>query len=211
MTKIAVIGATGKVGTLIAEKALSAGFDVTAIVRNASKLTFAPSAVIEKDSFALTAADFAGFDAIVSAVALPADGKVNLYKKFFEHLLSALAGNPARLIVVGGTGSLYNDESRTTKRVEWFPQDAPWVPVPRDMAAASDVLKASDVNFTYFSPAGEFDPNGAETDNYTITGDIYEENAAGQSYISYADYAAAVVAMIADGSHQRAHIGIYQN
>uniref|UniRef100_UPI0012FD8708 NAD(P)H-binding protein n=2 Tax=Bacillati TaxID=1783272 RepID=UPI0012FD8708 len=55
--KIGVIGATGKAGSLIAKEAIERGHEVTAIVRNASKLTAPKTAVLEKDVFQLTAED----------------------------------------------------------------------------------------------------------------------------------------------------------
>ena len=45
--KLAIIAATGQVGSLILKKALAAGFDTTAIVRNAAKLKDQPNAVIQ--------------------------------------------------------------------------------------------------------------------------------------------------------------------
>jgi putative NADH-flavin reductase len=46
--KLAIIGATGKVGRLIMKEAVDRGFDVTAIVRNASKVTETNIKVLEK-------------------------------------------------------------------------------------------------------------------------------------------------------------------
>ncbi|KZN96073.1 hypothetical protein AZI98_10735 [Aeribacillus pallidus] len=53
--KIAVIGATGKAGSLIVKEAKERGHDVTAIVRNASKVTDVPA--VEKDIFDITSED----------------------------------------------------------------------------------------------------------------------------------------------------------
>ena len=49
--KIAVIGATGQAGSLITEKLVAAGADVTALVTNTSRLKV-DVPVIEKDIFA---------------------------------------------------------------------------------------------------------------------------------------------------------------
>ena len=53
MKKIAVIGASGKVGTLVSRKAMAKGFEVTAYVRQASRLKTEVSKVVEKDLFDL--------------------------------------------------------------------------------------------------------------------------------------------------------------
>lgn len=79
------------------------------------------------------------------------------------------------------------------------------------MAKASLIYESSKLNFTFFSPAEFFDPEGLETNDYTITGDVLGYNKAGKSRISYADYAEAVVKMIEDGKYQHEHIGIYEN
>lgn len=55
---IGIVGATGKAGSLILDEAVNRGHDVTAIVRNASKLTNDNVSVIEKDVHDLTREDF---------------------------------------------------------------------------------------------------------------------------------------------------------
>lgn len=65
MMKIAVIGANGKAGKLIANEAVKRGFDVTAIVRSENQSQ--AQHVLQKDIFALTREDLLGFDALVNA------------------------------------------------------------------------------------------------------------------------------------------------
>ena len=65
MMKIAVIGANGKAGKLIANEAVKRGFDVTAIVRSENQSQ--AQHVLQKDLFALTREDLQGFDAVVDA------------------------------------------------------------------------------------------------------------------------------------------------
>lgn len=59
--KVGIIGATGKVGRLIMNEALNENMEVTAIVRNASKLD-SDVPVIEKNAFDLTRDDLSQFD-----------------------------------------------------------------------------------------------------------------------------------------------------
>ena len=91
---IAVIAANGKSGQLIVREAVDRGLDVTAVVRGENK-TVARHAII-KDLFDLTAADLAGFDVVVDA----------------------------RLIVVGGAGSLYVNPEHTVQlsQTDGFPE-----------------------------------------------------------------------------------------
>ncbi|MDM5143997.1 hypothetical protein ICE98_01070 [Lactococcus lactis] len=53
MKKIAVIAASGKAGSLIAQKAFGRGHEVTAIVRNKARLKVEVTTILEKDIFEL--------------------------------------------------------------------------------------------------------------------------------------------------------------
>ena len=210
MKKIAVIAASGKAGSLIAQKAFGRGHEVTAIVRNKARLKVEVTTILEKDIFELTSEDLAGFDAIVLAHRAPA-GHEEDYSKVAHVMIKLLENIDSRLIVVGGASSLYLDESHEKRLLDVTPTDLPYYPTLLEMAKASLIYEASKLNVTFFSPAEFFDPEGAQTNNYTITGDVLEHNKAGKSRISYADYAKAVLNMIEDGSYQHEHIGIYEN
>jgi putative NADH-flavin reductase len=207
--KIGVIGATGQAGGLIVAKLLAASADVTAIVRNASRLML-DLPVIEKDLFDLTQADLAPFDVIIEAFRAP-DGAEALHLTAMAHLIELLTGSQTRLIAVGGTSSLYLDDTHIKRYIDLVDPTAPFYPVAKYMSDAAQLLKNSQRNYTYFSPASFFDPRGAETGDYTLAGDVFTTNAAGDSYISMADYAAAMRDVVLDGTHQREHISIYQN
>lgn len=110
--KIGIISATGKAGSVILKEATDRGHEVTAIVRNASKLEDKSLKVLEKDVFDLTAEDVRGFDVVVNAFGAPA-GKENLHVEVGQALINILKDAPnTRLIVVGGAGSLFTDESK---------------------------------------------------------------------------------------------------
>ena len=207
--KIAVIGATGQAGSLITEKLVAAGADVTALVGNASRLKV-DVPVIEKDIFALTQADLAPFDVVIEAFRAP-DGQESQHLQAMQHLMTLLAGSQTRLIAVGGTSSLYTDATRTQRQIDLVDVTAPFYPVAKAMSDAALVLKASDLNYTYVSPAAYFDPTGPETGAYSLATDIFTANASGESYISMADFASAVRDIVLNGTHQRAYISIYQN
>ncbi|MCG6573048.1 NAD(P)H-binding protein, partial [Acinetobacter baumannii] len=105
--KIGIIGATGKAGQEIVKETQSRGHEVTAIVRDAKKVTDSSVAVIEKDVFHLQAEDIKGFDVIVNAFGAPA-GKEQLHVEAGKKLIEILKDVPdTRLIVVGGAGSLF--------------------------------------------------------------------------------------------------------
>jgi uncharacterized protein len=202
--RIGVIGAYGKAGSLIAREACQRGHAVTAIVRDVAKLTEKCFAgVINKDLFDLTAEDLRGLDALVCAVSLPsAAGNAQLYQKAVDHLIEVLRQLPAtRLLMVGGAASLFTDAQRQHPVLEQIPEE--WRPVPADMAKALEKLAGSDINWTFFSPAVNFDCQGKRTGQYTLGSDYVITNASNECYISYEDYAIAMVDEIENKFHER--------
>ena len=61
---------------------------------------------------------------------------------------------------------------------------------------------------TYISPAGDFQPDGAKTGKYILGGEELVRNAKGESVISYADYAIAVVDEAVKGNHIQQRISV---
>jgi putative NADH-flavin reductase len=202
--KIGVIGATGKAGRLIAAEANLRGHEVTAIVRDKKKLKTGEYRVLEKDLYDLTPQDLEGFDAVVDAFGTPFDGKSEAgHVSSMEHLIKLFEGLPqVRLLVVGGAGSLYTDETKKHLVAEQIPEE--WRAVPSNMARAFEALKKSRVNWTYFSPAVTFDPFGQRQRKYVLGNDAAVNNSSGESYISYADYAYAMVDEIENPKHLKA-------
>ncbi|PZT56515.1 NAD(P)-dependent oxidoreductase [Paenibacillus silvae] len=201
--KIAVIGATGKAGSIILKEAADRGHEVTAIVRNASKLQDESLNVLEKDVFDLTASDVQGFDVVVNAFGAPA-GKENLHVEVGQALINLLKEAPnTRLIVVGGAGSLFTDESKTLRLV-----DSPGFPDAYKATASNqgqnlkDLQASSGIQWTFLSPAAFFNPEGARTGQYQAGQDVLIVNSEGNSYISYADYAIALVDEIENPQHK---------
>ncbi len=207
--KIAVIGATGRQGKLLVKEALRRGHAVTAIVRNASKLEELDVRVIEKDILSLSYADLQDQDAILDAFGVWVPEELSLYQSTLEHLSNLLSGKPNRLLVVGGAGSLYADETRTLRVVETpgFPED--WKPMALSMMAAFEELKKrDDVNWTFVSPPAFFNADGERMGRYRLGGDVLLVNGAGNSEISYADYAIAMLDEAERGQHIKERITV---
>ncbi|PJN89035.1 NAD(P)-dependent oxidoreductase [Bacillus sp. mrc49] len=200
--KIGIIGASGKVGNLIMKEAKDRGMDVTAIVRNASKITETNVNVLEKDIFALTGSDLTSFDVVVNTYKAP-EAEEHLYVDAGRVLIKALNEAPqTKLVVVGGAGSLFVDETHTTRLMDTpdFPDFV--YPTASNAAKQLEELQQSDsITWTYISPAGFFDPEGKRTGSYQSGKDHVILNGKGQSYISYADYAIAVVDEIENPQH----------
>ncbi|TBL70506.1 NAD(P)-dependent oxidoreductase [Paenibacillus thalictri] len=199
--KIAVIGANGKAGSSILKEAADRGHEVTAIVRNASKLQSTGTAVIEKDVFSLTASDLAPFDVVINAFGAPLEQE-QLHVKAGHALIEALKGTPTRLIVVGGAGSLFVDEAETVRVV-----DTPDFPKEYHATASNQAINleelrnSTSINWTFVSPSAFFDPQGPRTGTYRKGKNQLLINSKGQSYVSYADYAIAIVDEIENPQH----------
>ncbi|QNK46746.1 NAD(P)-dependent oxidoreductase [Brevibacterium sp. PAMC23299] len=200
--KIGIIGANGKVGSLIMKEAIDRGYEVTAIVRNASKITETNVNVLEKDIFNLTASELKSFDVVVNTFRAP-DGEEHLYVESGRILVQALKDAPdTKLIVVGGAGSLFVDEEKKTRLMDTpdFPDFV--IPTASNAAKQLEELQNTDsITWTYISPAGFFDPEGKRTGSYKVGKDHVILNSKGQSYISYADYAIAVLDEIEKPQH----------
>lgn len=190
--KIAIIGANGKSGSNLVQEALKQGHDVTAIVRN-KEYKNSDIKVVHKDIFELARPDLAGFDAIISAFVAWTPETFPLHKKVAKHLADALSGTKTRLLVVGGAGTLYVDDKQTmVMDTPDFPPE--YMGVAKATAESFFELKTkSDVPWTYVSPAGDYDANGARTGKYVLGGDNMILNSQNESYISYADLALAVI------------------
>ncbi len=190
--KIAIIGATGKAGKLIMEEALKRGLDVTAIVRNKSKLSNSSVKVIEKDLFDLKKEDLKDFDTVVSAFGIWEEKELSKHSEVMNHLCDILADTNIRLMVVGGAASLYVNKEHTMilKDAPNFPEAFMGLAVSENKAF--EILKATkNVLWTYISPSADFQADGKKTGEYNIGNDELLVNSKGESYISYADYAAA--------------------
>ncbi len=206
--KIAVICANGKAGKLIAEEAARRGHEVTAIVRGENR-SAAPKAVI-RDVFEITADDLKSFDAVVDAFGAWTPEALPQHGTSLAHICGAMSGSAARLYVVGGAGSLYVDAEHKTRLMDTpgFPDI--YKPLASNMGEALDALRArSGVTWTYLSPAADFRADGERTGKYKFAGEEFTTNAKGESFISYADYASAMLDVIESGKYADERISVY--
>lgn len=206
--KLAIIGANGQAGKAIVDEAVARGHEVTAIVRSA-KATQAQH-TLEKDLFALEVTDLAGFDAVITAFGAFAPELLPQHTTSLEHLATLLSGTSVRLLVVGGAGSLYLDESMTTQLYQSpdFPVD--YRPLAEAMAQGLDKLRTFDaVNWTYISPAADFEVDYEKTGDYEQAGEVFAVNSQGESRISYADYSLAMLDEVENAHHIKERISVF--
>ncbi|MGO4157748.1 NAD(P)-dependent oxidoreductase [Cupriavidus sp. YAF13] len=193
--KIAIIGATGRVGTRLIDEALSRGHTVTAIARQADKLATRPGlATINADAAdtkALAAA-LAGHDVAISTV--------RFLQTTAEQITSAVkaAGVP-RLLVVGGAGSLFVAPGAQLVDTPQFPEA-----YKAEALAGRDFLNAlrneTAIDWTFLSPAALFEP-GTRTGKFRVGEETLLSDASGKSWISMEDYAIAMIDEVEKPAH----------
>ncbi len=205
--KIAVVCANGKEGKLIVEEAIARGADVTAVVRGENKS--AATNVIKKDLFELNAGDLEGFDVVIDAFGAWTSETLPQHSTSLKHLCDLVSGKETRLLVVGGAGSLYVNPEHTARVMDGADFPEMFKPLASHMGKALDELrKRTDVKWTYISPAGDFQADGVKTGRYILGGEELTLNSKGESVISYADYAVAMIDEALNGDHIQQRISV---
>lgn len=205
--KIAVICANGKAGKLIVKEAVDRGMEVTAVVRSDNATT--AQKVLKKDLFELTAADLEGFDVVVDAFGAWTEDTLPQHSTSLKHLCDILSGTDTRLLVVGGAGSLYVNPEHTACVADGPDFPDIFKPLAAAMAKAlGELRERKDVRWTYISPAGDFQAEGERTGKYILGGEELTLNSKGESIISYADYAIAMVDEIVNAANIQKRISV---
>lgn len=205
--KIAVVCANGKAGKLIVKEAVDRGLDVTAIVRGENHT--AAKHVLKKDLFDLMAADLEEFDVVIDAFGTWAEETLPQHSTSLKHLCDVLSGTSTRLLVVGGAGSLYVNPEHTACVADGPNFPDMFKPLAAAMAKAlGELRQRKDVQWTYISPAGDFQAEGDRAGKYILGGEELVLNSKGESVISYADYAIAMIDEATKGNHIQERISV---
>jgi putative NADH-flavin reductase len=203
---VVLFGATGTLGSRILNELLARGHNVTAVVRDPSKLEPHEN-VTETAGDIFDAAGVAeaaiGAQVVVSAYGPPPD-KPELLLDAVRALIAGVevsAGDVSgakRLIVVGGAGSL--DVAPGVRLVDTpdFPPE--WKAIAIAHADALDLLRPSKLDWTYVSPAAYIHP-GERTGKYRVGKDRLLVNEKGQSEISAEDFAIAIADEVENPRH----------
>lgn len=200
--KVAIIGASGVIGSAILNEALSRGHEVTAIVRHPEKITVTnPHLTVKKGDVTnegeLTPL-LAGNEAVISSYSAHDSAT---YVKAINAIINATKkAGIKRLIAVSGAGSLEIAPGVQLLDTPEFP--AEWKGGASATRDAFHVIKQStDLDWTVISPAMMIEP-GERTGKFRLGKDQVVFNDKGESKISSADYAVALV----DELEQPAHI-----
>jgi len=204
--KIAVFGASGRIGSRIIQEALNRGHDVTAIVRHPEDYTVIHDhlKVAKGDLFDSQDVETGAFnqDAVVCAYSNTKGAPASTIAELPIPLIKGLKqAHTKRLIVVGGAGSL-----EVAPGVQLV--DTPNFPVEYKSVSLAhrDALKLfkneKELDWTYVSPAAEIAP-GERTGKFRVGGSQLLSDAQGKSFISMEDFAIAIVDEIENPLHIR--------
>ncbi|SFE88094.1 hypothetical protein SAMN05518672_111148 [Chitinophaga sp. CF118] len=201
--KVAIIGASGFIGSAILKEALERGHTVTAIVRHPEKITTKhPQLTVKKGDVTNApevAALVAGNDAVISAFNSydPAT-----YVTAIHAIINGVKqAGIKRLLAVSGAGSLEIEPGVQVLDTPEFP--AAW----KDGASATRdafyvIKQQNDLDWTVLSPAIMIEP-GERTGKFRLGKDQVVADEKGDSKISTADYAVAMIDELEKPAHIR--------
>jgi len=202
---IALIGASGNIGSKITRELLDRGHTVTAICRNPDTMdaqegvTTVPGDMLNPEQLAET---LKGHDAVISAAPFVSNES--------EKLFAAVRDSGVkRYVMVGGAASLFNDEGVKV----WDTLQGVGIPEPvlaniAEGIRAFDLLQQEDsLDWTFFSPAVMIGP-GERTGQFRLGKDNVVADENGDSKISYDDYAIALVDELEQGNNIRGRFTI---
>lgn len=202
---VVVYGATGNSGSEIVKELLRRGHKVTGVARKVESLQDQPGVTAKTDDLSSVdriAEVIQGADVVVSAYQPPADNTDALIDVTKRELEAVKKAGVPRLVVVGGAGQLEVAPGVTLIKSGYLP--AEYMPIALSHEKAAEVLKeSSGVNWTYIAPAAYFVP-GERTGKYRTGTNNLVSDEKGESRISFADYAIALVDEIEKPKHERA-------
>ena len=198
--KIALLGATGFVGSRLLREALTRGHQITAIVRDPAKLTEQNDhlTVVTGDvnDVPQLAQQLAGHDVVLNAFSAGWTNP-NLYDEFLagsRHIEQAtMQSGVPRLFAIGGAGSLFINGQQLVDGPEFPANIKPGALAARDYL--NELKQNTKLDWTFFSPAIEMHQgiDTGRTGHYRLGTESPVFNAEGRSILSGEDLAVAVL------------------
>ena len=209
MKRIAIIGASGLVGSAILKESLERGHTVTAIVRHPEKITLnnpnlqiKSGDVLAEDSVPELVK---GVDVVISAYN-PGWTNPDIAAETTKGYKSIIGGvkkaKIPRLLIVGGAGSLYVAPEKRVMDTGMIPET--YIPAIESLAGVLYHLQKEEkeLDWAYFSPAGNIEP-GERTGKFRLGKDHLIVDEKGESHISVEDFAVAMLDEVEKPQHHK--------
>lgn len=208
--KMMIIGANGRLGRLLTDKAVERGHEVIALSPSGMENTAFKGEVLKKSLFDLTKEDIVGLDAVLSSFGggFEADPAIN--RQAVDHLIRLIGEKNIRLLTVGGAGTLWTDRSHTMQ-VWQTPEHPEFLRgISKNLTLALEDLRMSCLkDWTFLCPSLLFDYEGSEMGEWKIGTDGEPlKNRDGVSRISYRDFASAMISEAENGEHKNHQITV---
>ena len=199
---VVLFGASGMIGSRVLQELLRRGHQVTAVARNPEKIAGSGAKAVKGDvtDEASVAAIAKGADAVISAYAPPQDDPQSVVAATRALLAGLDEAGVKRVIVVGGAGSLEVAPGVQLVDAPNFPEQ--WKGIALAHRDALQVLKKSNVDWSYMSPAAFIQP-GERTGKFRLGGTELVTDDKGESRISAEDFAVALVDELEFPAHLR--------
>lgn len=209
--KIAIIGATGYVGSAVLNEAAARGHAVTALVSSPDKVPDLGNVVAVKADVQAQddlGAKLKGHDAVISAFSGHAQQDIRgYYVSGMESIIAASKdAGVARLLVVGGAGGLEVAPGVQLIDTPAFPQQ--WKATAEGARQALGMLRdEQSLDWTVLAPSAHLDP-GTRTGQFRLGKDALLVDASGESRISLEDYAVAMIDELEHAAHSRSRFTV---
>jgi putative NADH-flavin reductase len=208
--KIALFGATGNVGRRVAAEALRRGHQVVGVVRDPAAVAPPEAGVPLLKGDATKAESIAslvhGADAVVSAISPRPNARGLAAPSLVDNARAMIGGlrrtGVKRVLFVGGAGSLEVAPGQQLVDQPGFPEAYKAEALEGRRALEVWRTEGDGLDWTFLSPAAEIAP-GERTGHYRTTGDRLLSDAGGRSFITFEDYAVAVL----DELERPRHVG----
>lgn len=206
--KVLVIGATGRVGTLLVQYALEQGHHVTAFARNVDAYPFSHEhlTIMKGDVLYpfLVEAAIQGHEAVLSVIGVRRfEGEITLLSTGTRHIVEAMSKTGVRrLITITGAGILQETPDRLIMDSLSFPPNLQNISM--DHRRMYDTVRASELDWTIVCPA--FMRTGEQTGSFLVKGEYYPEQA--QNQVSAEDVAAFILQEMVENAFVKQRVGI---
>ena len=202
--KIALFGATGRVGTEALQQALAAGHEVVALVRSPEKLTGNDRLTIiqgdVRDKAAVSHA-ISGTDVVFSAIGTD---KTTTLSEAVPHMIGAMKETGINRIVTIGTAGILQSRIKPEKlRYEAGDSNRRLTFAAEEHHKVYEMLRASGLAWTIVCPT--YLPEGAAEGNYRTERDLLPEDG---KKITVGDAANFAFEELVEGNHIGFRVGI---